>query len=505
MSLTDSLRSIPSAVGQKISPWLTPLQKTDQQQEAARIVGQIGLGSLGFGGAAAALMMLRRKNERALLDEEKAKALLPVPIYTQEETERKQASIKGKSIAAGLGALGLGGTVAGLYYGNDGKDGVEAPNPVSRVFNTATGFMPGGQALREEQQRYLDLPGTIRGEHATSFANVPWFAPGAIGASILGLGAGYAGVNALGDFLAKRKLERKKRYAQKMFEAALQSEQRSKLGTALDEFISVCEASAPSIKEASMLEWYLALLGTAGVAGGMAGAYNGYHGATQSHRLAALKKIRQLQLAKRRSEELSLIPVPTPISQTADSTNESDEQKTADLVKTLAKPLWKGIKGAVKRTTQMVPATARTISKVPQYLMKEQPITTLTAGGLLGAEGLGRIADHYHSPLGQWKPSAWVFNRFADNQPLQDAKGNPIWGTRRLYSRDPNDFAEMKWSWNPLAERGFGWRFRKDQTPRRHVSVPEQNRSIPELVKQSNPSITMRRKMNEQFYDYEPR
>ncbi len=488
---------------------LEPFTRTQPQRDAARMLGRIGVGSLGFGGAAAALMMLRRKNERKLLDEEKAKATLAIPVYAPaSEPARKNASVRSKAVAAALGALGLGSATAGILYGNTGTDGKDSANPASRVFNTVSGLVPGGHVLREEQDRYLDLPGTIRGEHAKSYPNVPWFAPGALGVSLLGLGTGYAGVNALGNYVAKRRLEKKRDKAKKLFDESLRVEQQSKLGTALEEFVTACERCAPSVKEASMLEWYLALLGTAGVAGGMAGTYNGYNSAAQKHRLAALKKIRQMQLAKRRNEELTLVPQPIPIEGQAGTPAPSDGaenddplRKSADLVRDMVKGLWRGGKYLYQGAKTTLPAAGRRAAKVPKYLIEKQPWTTATVGGLAAAEGAGHLADRYGSPLGRWKPSTWVFNRFADNQPLRDGEGNPRWGTRRLYSADPNDFAEMKWSWNPFSERGFGWRFRREPRPRRQVLVTDQQ-PITELAKKSNPSITMRRKMNERFYDY---
>jgi hypothetical protein len=491
----------------------TPFLRTEPQREAARVLGQLGLGTLGFGSTAAAVMMLRRKHEKSLLDEEKAQALLEVPVFVDEqelERNKKSAGVKTKAVAAGLGLLGLGSTGAGVAYSNGRTNGETSANPVSRVFNTATGIVPGGDALREEQARYLDLPGTVRGEHAKNFYDVPWFLPGALGVSLLGLGAGYSGINAIGNAMAKRKLQRRKKKVQKYFEDALRKEAGSELGELLEEFVTLCEASAPSVKEASVLEWYLALLGTAGMAGGLAGTYHGYNGATQKHRLAALKKIRQLQLAKRRSEELSLIPKPVPIhasdSKSILSNKDSDDdvsmQKSADLVRELAKGLWKGTKYLGGKTVQGVASATPHAAKVPKYLLEKQPLTTATVGTLLAAEGAGRVADHFGSPLGPWKPSNFVFNRFAENQPLTDANGKPIYGTRRLYSADPNDFAEMKWSWNPLSERGFGWRFRKQPRPRRKVIVTNSDPSITELVEKSNPSISMRRRMNERFYDY---
>lgn len=526
-NMPERVQSIKQTVTDSVIPvreeamrWFEPFQKTQPQRDAARILGKIGIGSLGFGAGAAALMMLRRKNEQKLLDEEKAKAQLHVPVFVpvDENRKKKEASAGRKAIAVGLGLLGLGSTAAGIAYANDGKDGKDSANPAARVFNTATGIIPGGQAFRDEQDRYLDLPGTIRGDHAKSYENVPWFAPGVLGVSLLGLGAGYGGINALGNMAAKWKLERKKKKAKKMHEDALMGEYRSKLGSVLDEYVTLCEELAPSVKEASMLEWYLALLGTAGVAGGLAGTYNGFQGAKQKHRLTALKKIREMQLAKRRSEELHLVPDYRPLppekadpekkpERPTDEELDDDitvpQQKSADLIRQLAKGLWRGTKYLGGKTVKGVSGTSRQAAKVPRYLAKEQPLTTATVGGLLAAEGAGRVADHYGSPLGQWKPSQWITNRFMENQPLTDANGNPVWGTRRLYSGDPNDFAEMKWSWNPLSERGFGWRFRKQPRPRRRVLVTDSDPSITELVRKSNPSTSMRRRMNERFYDYD--
>ena len=63
----------------------------------------------------------------------------------------------------------------------------------------------------------------------------------------------------------------------------------------------------------------------------------------------------------------------------------------------------------------------------------------------------------------------------------------------------------MRWSWNPLSERGFGWRFRKELNPQRVILAPTAKPSVTELAQASSPTIAMRRKMNEQFYDYSQR
>lgn len=514
--LLPMIRDRARAVRDHAQSAVAPFQRTAPQREAARVLGRLGLGSLGFGSTAAIAMMLRRKHEKALLDEEKAQALLEVPVFVNEPEKRqgdKSASATAKVVAGGLGLLGLGGTAAGLAYSNGSTEGKTSANPASRVFNTATGIVPFGNALRDEQERYLDLPGTIRGEHAKNFYDVPWFLPGALGVSLLGLGAGYSGINAVGNTLARRKLQRRKKKVEKYFEDALRKSAGSELGMLLDEFVTLCEDLAPSVKEASVLEWYLALLGTAGLAGGMAGTYHGYQGATQKHRLSAMNKIRQLQLAKRRSEELSLIPkiiaVESPEKpETAPKKNEREEsdedsmRKSADLVRNLAKGLWRGTKYLGGKAVQGAGAVGQKARNAGSYVKQNEPYTAMTIGGLAAAEGLGRLADRFGSPLGRWKPSSWVTSRFMENQPLTDARGRPVHGTRRLYSGDPNDFAEMQWSWNPLSERGFGWRFRRQPRARRRVTVPDSDPSITELAARSNPSITMRRRMNERFYDY---
>lgn len=110
--MPNTLERIESLVG----PWVEPFRRTEPQREAARMLGRLGIGSVGFGSMAAALMMARRKNERKLLDEEKAKAMLPIPVYVESDESgyEKSASVRGKAIAAGLGLLGLGTTAAGI-------------------------------------------------------------------------------------------------------------------------------------------------------------------------------------------------------------------------------------------------------------------------------------------------------------------------------------------------------------------------------------------------------
>ncbi len=136
--ISDTLQSVRKTVGDSIAPvrreavrWIEPFQRTEPQRDAARVLGRLGAGTFGFGGAAAALMMLRRKNERKLLDEEKAQALLEVPVFVdgrEPEQNRKSAGMKTKAVAAGLGLLGLGSTAAGIAYSNGRTDGETSAN-----------------------------------------------------------------------------------------------------------------------------------------------------------------------------------------------------------------------------------------------------------------------------------------------------------------------------------------------------------------------------------------
>ena len=638
--LTDTLRKS-----------VEPFQRTEAQRDAARALGTLGLTSLGFGGAAALAMSLRRKNERKLLDEQRARALLHVPVYDEASGDKSEKraffpwntvgrgwkALAPKPLAPlvknhwgkGLGILGGGGlAVAGLASEPQVADGQGEANPFRRAWNDASGLashIPGiggvVDGLRDEKTKLTDLAATIRGEHATNFPSVPWFVPGAVATTMLGLGGGYTGVNAITDSLAKRKLTRKKKKAKESLEAALAAEQHSKLGAVMNAFIDACEEAAPSVKEASLVEWYLAALGAAAMSGGMAGAYNGYQEAGQKHRLAALNRIRHLQLAKRRNEDLMLVPEPRSFpDSSAPEQEEGREPKSAGMpdwfcktaigpVRSVAQRIFQNrtvgnvvnnvVKGSAKgrqtgygygvrrgraydtRSGYVPPrsrATARTmptpsahanpgatvhvppvtppgpvatsepvgavdsairnvffhgpkkaVTSMPKFFRhapgavgsatqplrtfaKRNPIATTLGIGLGTGELGGRVLDYNHLPGGDWKPSEWFMSRFRDHRHLNDAMGNQIHGTHRLFSADPKENPEMQWSWNPLAGlgseggwRGFGWRFRQKPRTRSVVHLPDAKPDAMELMKNNtDPSIIARRnfngRMNPQFH-----
>jgi hypothetical protein len=104
------------------------------------------------------------------------------------------------------------------------------------------------------------MAGTLRGGNAAAWYNVPWFWPAAILTAAGGLGTGYYGVNSLSDYLTKRNLRKRREKAQQSLEDAFAMEQSSKLGAVLEEFVNVCEEYAPTIKDASVTEGYLAML-----------------------------------------------------------------------------------------------------------------------------------------------------------------------------------------------------------------------------------------------------
>jgi len=529
-----------SALSDTAKKTIEPFQRTQVQRDAAKALGLLGVTTLGFGGAAALAMSLRRKNERKLLDEQRARALLHVPVYDETPAEKRAffpwntvgngwkalkpihlPPIVKNHWGKGLGILGGGGlAVAGLATEPQNTEGQGDASPFRRVWNDASGLaskIPGVggvvDGLRDEKRKLMDLPATIRGEHAGNIPSVPWFVPGAIATTMLGLGTGYTGVNAITDSLAKHKLARKKKKAKESLEAALAAEQHSKLGAAMNEFIDACEEVAPSIKEASLVEWYLAALGAAAVSGGMAGAYNGYQEAGQKHRLAALNRIRHLQLAKRRNEDLMLVPEPRPFpASPAPEKEDIKEPKTAGIpVGTLDRILrnvfYHGPKRAITSAPGLLrktPGAVRTAIKPLGTFAKQNPMATTLGVGLGASELGGRVLDYNHLPGGDWKPSEWFMRRFRDHRPLNDAMGNPIHGTHRVFSANPKENPEMQWSWNPLAGlgskggwRGFGWRFRPKPLTHSIVSLPAARPDAMALVKNNtDPAIIARRQLN---------
>ena len=480
---------------------IAPFHKTPVQRDAARLVAALGLGSTLFGGGAALALNARRANERKLLDEETAKAVLPVHIYNKPKEKKKEASAASIAAKAALPVIGVGGIAAGIAKANHDRSKIPADAPakptagfLTRLINT----LPGGKSLAKESQRITDLPGTIRGEYAENPLMVPWAIPAGVGLGMGGLLTGYMGVNAVGDALAKRRLKKKRDKAKLMLEDALTNEQQSKMGAALEEFVTTADEIVPQMKEAflggfSPTEGYLSLLGLGMVGGAGLGAYRGYSEASQKHRLSALKQIRNLQLAKRRREELTLVPdnEDSPSSDvTLPNASEDDSVKAAGLDRLLL--------AGLKQFPRMGRAGLNAIKTSPKPIMKglraaggamkSNPVSTGLIGGGVAAEGLGAVLDSNHSSfLGDrwWRPSNLVMDRFRERKPMIDADGNPIYGTHRTWNITPGETRQREWSSNPFAGmgnaktwwpsdllrnwEGFGYRFRKDNTPMHQV------------------------------------
>ena len=287
----DSGSGVSGYIPSGVKNWWSGLNQA--QRDAFKNIGIAGGVTLGVGGLAGLMMNLRRKHEKRLLDEEAAKATLAVPIYSSPQKGKKKKAASVGDFVEALhipGAKSVYDTVSGIpgYLYNAGKSAIEFGNT--------------------EKDHLLNFTDTLKGSNAKSYGQVPWFWPLALGGSMAGLAAGYHGVNSISDAWSRRKLKKKRDEAKRMVEEALRAEQNSKLGSALEEFVSAADAVMPQTKEASLLQAYLAMmLTTAGLGAGL-GAYNGYRTATQAQRLGALNKVRAAQLANRRREDLMLVP-----------------------------------------------------------------------------------------------------------------------------------------------------------------------------------------------------
>jgi hypothetical protein len=124
------------------------MQQSPAQKGTWRVLGTVGAATLGFGGLAALMTSLRRKNERRLMDEQRAKASLSVPVYSDMPLG-KHASVG--SVLKGVGTWGLpaagitaGAGLAGYGLAKDpviDAQGNREANVVRRAIHT------GGKAL----------------------------------------------------------------------------------------------------------------------------------------------------------------------------------------------------------------------------------------------------------------------------------------------------------------------------------------------------------------------
>jgi len=147
------------------------------------------------------------------------------------------------------------------------------------------------QAAKPQQMAPQEASG------AEALMNNAWLLPIA-GASILGAGAlGFGGVQAMLNARRKKKLQAARDRAKQEFMEALLAERTSKVGSAIDGFLSACEEKV-MLKEAGTTDLLLGLLGLIGVGAGGMGFYNGLKSEPGDlRRLRAMRKARERQLA----------------------------------------------------------------------------------------------------------------------------------------------------------------------------------------------------------------
>jgi hypothetical protein len=104
----------------------------------------------------------------------------------------------------------------------------------------------------------------------------------------------------------RKKLERERDEMKRRFEEALLSEQRSKLGSALDEYCDEFEKAAGVLD--MLPPYYLGTLGTVALLAGVLGVNKGMSNVKQEHRYDAMKQLRKYQLADRRMNALNVLP-----------------------------------------------------------------------------------------------------------------------------------------------------------------------------------------------------
>jgi hypothetical protein len=308
----------PAGGGREVPEWWTRMQEPERR--SLMLAGKIGIGTLGLGGLAAIMLHRNRAAEQELLDEEKARAEMKLPVlYGQKGagvSSGKEAALSPES-REGLGQLKDElFDFAGQAWGPV-KD--KAKGLASKAWKALTW---NGPTFYEKQEHAIDpSSGTgftdLLGQMGTMIHENHWALPAWVAAGGLGLGGGYLG---LGHLLAKRRTEaikRRRDESKRKFEEALLNEQNSKLGSALEEYVSACEEAAPSLKEKTAdTSWYerwiqnpaLNVALAVALAAGTAGAYHGYKQGPHKLKYDEMKKVRDKQLALRRLEELSVLP-----------------------------------------------------------------------------------------------------------------------------------------------------------------------------------------------------
>jgi len=151
-------------------------------------------------------------------------------------------------------------------------------------------------------------PAAPPGNAASAVTEYPFALPLGLATLIGAGGLGYMGARGLMNFGRKRRLRRQRDRAKQRFLETLASERETKLSSAIDAFVSACEEKV-SVKEASAVNTFLALLGTAGVLGGGLGLFNGLKSERGDlQRIRALREARKRQLAMQEEFEPRVDP-----------------------------------------------------------------------------------------------------------------------------------------------------------------------------------------------------
>jgi hypothetical protein len=388
------------------------------QQEAIQNILWAGGGAAAVGGTLGLLSTVYRKHRNKLLNESVPRAALEYPVIDDPSKSAGFADRFSSSMSGGLrGSMDIGSGLGSIALDAMGS---------------------GGQAIRDEQARVLDPIGTIVGNHAKNWWNVPWAIPATVGALGLGSIGAYKGVRSLVRSHDKASLDRRKRKAKQKFMDALVEEQQSKLGSVLDDYIDAVVEAAPSIKEASALELYLAGLGLAGLGGGIYGFSRSYGPSKKKSDREALEQVRALQEAKYRFETPEIIP----------DYRLLEDKKKAPVISDKAASFFP------------------TLGNTP---MKKEALIPLVLGGLAAAEGIGaaiqNLAPGGTDPSKYMNDAGWWASYLRPTQiasrimgmkanPITDSKGRNYYGTWARNSTDPNRTSNLTWK-GPIS--GITW------------------------------------------------
>ncbi|MDR0336171.1 MAG: hypothetical protein LBI18_03675, partial [Planctomycetaceae bacterium] len=341
-----------------------PLSNTPEKRNTLRLAATAALATGGIGGATAISFALRRKNLKKLLDKEKAKSLLPLQtLQKQGGVTKKEARYKALKALAGLTALGSAGYGGSLYVSRP-VDPAQQQTPqkpytdktdtrpaIDKVKEFATNLVTHEKKPVQSRNSFYNMvvttpsylynlattgkePPPAKAEETQANPLGQWWSLPLITAA--GLGSpylAYKGVNAMITNQRRKKLERERDAAKQRFENALLSEQQSKLGAALDQYVTAFEKTAfmdftQLGKPSSWPALYLGILGTASLLGGLGGFNGGMSNVDQSHRLKALEQLRTKQLAARREGDLNVLPqdVKMPLLLTHEDKNKDDDE-----------------------------------------------------------------------------------------------------------------------------------------------------------------------------------